>query len=584
MSTQFCVRADAHSILRNILNYFSDNHACIQELLQNASRAEASEVRVEIDTRAGAVTVADNGHGVFDPQDLIDIGKSDWNEGVRAERPAGMGLFSVFKLGGAAEVRSGRWRLTLDYDAMCGGKPAVYEGLLPAVKGTQVKVSRLHHAFGGEDMPHVEGYAERWQRQAEFMPYRTTIVVDGASRVVELYNPHALPKGALRVDTAWGFIDIHAETPERGCFSEVALIQQGIAVQLKRIEHFGRSNDSPWVRIHARPGTVNFTLPDRDAVLDDARFRSVVKEVKQACVDAVVRRITEFGEDGARRRLAGLVYCWDTLRVVELPEDLQRIRVRQDREYLHTLTRKDAAAALAKGRIPCSFEPGFHTAFELVSADLMLLPESEVALFKAMFPAAPVVTDIKFAITADDRSDLLWHCGDITLTFDTGEKRVVQPVPEQTVLANGDLDAEFVPDDRERADFRSGNDFAVVHSCADAVMWPNLDPWNSWHEEAMDSEQAEELWRTSDYAIHIAATWPGVPASDVTPDELVTLLRDRLAEGKECSFRFKDAKFEFEWSNRLNIRGMVVEVIENGKVTRKVRLVENCGYLQKVTP
>lgn len=584
MPTPLCVRADASSILRNILNYFSDNHACIQELLQNARRAEASEVRVEIDTRAGVVTVTDNGHGVSDPEDLLNIGKSEWNEGVRAERPAGMGLFSVFKLGGLAEVRSGRWRLTLDYDAMCAGKPAVYEGLLPPVKGTQVKVTRLHHEFGGDDMPHPEGYAERWQRQAEFMPYRTTIVIDGASRVVEPYNPMTVPAGTLRVDTAWGFIDIHTETPERGNYSEITLIQQGVAVKLKHIEHFGRSGDSPWVRIHGKPGTVNFTLPDRDAILDDATYRSIIKEVKKACVDAVVRRITEFGDDNARRRLAGLVYCWDTLRVVELPEDLQRLRVRMDREYLQTITRKDAAERIAKGQIPCSFDPLYHTAFELVPVDLLLLPESEAALFNAMFPKVPVVGDITFAISADDRSDLLWRCGDITLKFDTGETRVVQPVPEQAVLASGDLDAEFVPDDRERADFRSGYDFAVVHSCDDAVMCPNLDPWYTWHEEEMDHDQAEELWRVSDYAVHIAATWPGIPANDVTPDELVTLLRDRLAEGKECSFRFRDAAFEFEWSNRLNIRSMLVEVIENGKVTRKVRLVENCGYLQEVTP
>src|SRR5690606_39214945 len=125
MPTQLCVRADAHCIVRNILNYFSDNFACIQELLQNARRAEASEVRVEIDSHAGAVTVTDNGHGVIDPEDLLNIGRSEWNEGVKAERPAGMGLFSVFKLGGLAEVRSGRWQLTLDYDAMCAGKPAV---------------------------------------------------------------------------------------------------------------------------------------------------------------------------------------------------------------------------------------------------------------------------------------------------------------------------------------------------------------------------------------------------------------------------------------------------------------------------
>ena len=584
MPTQLSVLADASSILRNILNYFSDNFACMQELLQNARRAEASEVRVEIDTRAGTVTVTDNGHGVIDPEDLLNIGKSDWAEGVRAERPAGMGLFSVFKLGGLAEVRSGRWRLTLDYDAMCAGKPAVYEGLLPAIKGTQVIIRSLKDGFDTPDGLHPEGYAARWAREAEFMPFRTTtIVVDGEARVVEPFNPLAAPDGALRVTTAWGWIDLCTEAPERGeSRHHATLVQQGIEMETKKL-HLSGMYDSPWVRIFARPGTVNFTLPDRDALLDDAKFRALIREVKQASVDAVVGRITEFGDDGARRKLAGLVYSWDILRVIELPEDLQHVRVRLDREYLHTLSRKDAAARITKGSIPCSFEPGYHTAFELLPLETMQLPESEVGLFKAMFPEVPVVRDVSFAVTADDRSDLMWRCGAIALAFDSGETRVVQPVPEQTVLVDGALDGEFVPDNRERADFRSGYDFAVVHSCADAVMYPNLDPWQSWHEEAMDSDQADELWHTSDYAVHIVATWPGVPANDVTPDELVTLLRDRLADGKDCSFRFTDAKFEFEWSNRLSIRSMVVEVIEHGQVTRTVRLVENCGYLQETT-
>ena len=581
MPTQLCVRADAHSILRNILNYFSDNFACIQELLQNARRAEASEVRVDIDTRAGTVTVSDNGHGVIDPEDLLNIGRSEWAEGVKAERAAGMGLFSVFKLGGLAEVRSGRWRLTLDYDAMCAGKPAVYEGLLPAIKGTQVKVSRLVHQFCSEHMPHAEGYAERWMRQAEFMPYRTRVVVDGEVHLVEPYNPLHLCEGTLRVDTAWGFVDIHTRHPDRGDHAEVSLIQQGIAI---RLPGFAWSSDTPWVRIHAQPGTVNFTLPDRDKVIDDARYRALLKEVRTACVDTVVRRISEIGDGQARRRLAALVYTWDMLRVVELPEDLQWLHVSMDREYRQTLTRQQVAERLAKGALACAFAPGYHTAFELVPDAMLQLPASQLELFKVMFPKVPVIDDIAFAVTADDRSDLLWRVRDITYKFSTGETRVVQPVAEQTVLADGALGGEFVPDSRERADFRSGYDFAVVHSCADAVMYPNLDPWLTWHEEDTDTNQAEEMWRTSDYAVHIAATWPGVPANDVTPDELVTLLRDRLADGKQCSFRFKDAKFDCGWGNRLNIRSMLVEVIENGKVTRKVRLVENCGYLQETTP
>ncbi|MBP9893342.1 MAG: hypothetical protein KBG84_15670, partial [Planctomycetes bacterium] len=496
-----------------------------------------------------------------------------------AERPAGMGLFSVFKLGRLAEVRSGRWHLSTDFKAMCAGKLAVYEGMLPNVKGTQVKVSALVHDFCSEHMPHAQGYAERWEREAEFMPFRTTIVVDGAAKVIEPFNPLAVPAGALRINTAWGFIDIHTVTPERGDSSEITLIQQGIAAELKGVPRFGHYADSPWVRLHARPGTVNFTLPDRDAVLDDAQQRAMVKEVKQAGVDAVVSRITEFGDNDARRRLAGLVYAWDTLRVVELPADLQHLRVRMDAEYTQKMTRKEIAAAIAAGKLACSFEPTYHSAFDLVPAELLLLPESEVPLFKAMFPNVPVINEIEFAITADSRSAMLWRAGAITLKFDSGETRVVQPVTGQTVLANADLEAEFVPN--MRRDSESGVEFAVVHSCAGAVACPNLDPWYQSLEENMDHEQAEELWRTSDYAVAIAATWPGVPANDITPDELVTLLRARFNLGRDSSLRFTNATFEIDWGNRLSIGAATVEVIDEGEVSQTVNLREIDGYLRE---
>ncbi len=571
MPTQLCVRADARSILRNILNYFSDNFACIQELLQNARRAEASEVLVEIDSAAGVVTVTDNGHGVIDPQDLLNIGKSEWAAGVQAERPAGMGLFSVFKLGRLAEVRSGRWRLTLDYKAMCAGKPAVYEGLLPHMKGTQVRVSALVHGFASEHMPHAQGYAERWEREAEFMPFRTTIIVDGEKTVVEPFNPLAIPAGALRVSTDWGFIDIQTQRPENKRQAEVSLVQQGVCVELKGLPRFGYYAESPWVLIHARPGTVNFTLPDRDAVLDDAQSRALVEEVRRACVDAVVRRISEFGDNNTRQRLAGLVYAWDLLRVVELPEDLQYIHAG---DYPYKLTRLELAKSIAAGRLACSFSPTHESTLELAPVEFILLRDSELPLFKAMFPAVPVVNEMAFSVSPDVRDRLLWRTGAITLKFDSGETRVLQPGSGISVLVDGALDGEFVGGGEG-----SGEDFAVLHTCAEAVTCPNLDSWHQWHEEEMDHDQAEELWRTSDYAIAIAATWPGIPANDVTPDELVTQLRARLNLGRDCPLRFKNATFEIDWGNRLNISAATVEVIEDGEVCRNERLTEVDGFL-----
>ena len=49
----------------------------------------------------------------------------------------------------------------------------------------------------------------------------------------------------MRINTAWGFIDIHIVTPERGDSSEITLIQQGIAAELKHLDEFPNPDEHP---------------------------------------------------------------------------------------------------------------------------------------------------------------------------------------------------------------------------------------------------------------------------------------------------------------------------------------------------
>lgn len=66
----------------------------IIELLQNARRAGATEVRIT--NRNNLIRVEDNGSGVQDFQKLLDLGSSGWNEQIESgEDPAGVGLFSL---------------------------------------------------------------------------------------------------------------------------------------------------------------------------------------------------------------------------------------------------------------------------------------------------------------------------------------------------------------------------------------------------------------------------------------------------------------------------------------------------------
>jgi hypothetical protein len=67
----------------------------IIELLQNARRAGATEVRIT-NRNNNLVMVEDNGSGIQDFQKLLDLGSSGWDERIESgEDPAGVGLFSL---------------------------------------------------------------------------------------------------------------------------------------------------------------------------------------------------------------------------------------------------------------------------------------------------------------------------------------------------------------------------------------------------------------------------------------------------------------------------------------------------------
>jgi len=68
------------------------------ELLQNSRRAGASRIDIACcaDKDGARLTLVDDGTGVADPQTMIALGDSGWNQRIHeAEDPAGMGVFSL---------------------------------------------------------------------------------------------------------------------------------------------------------------------------------------------------------------------------------------------------------------------------------------------------------------------------------------------------------------------------------------------------------------------------------------------------------------------------------------------------------
>ena len=107
----------------------------IIEILQNARRAKATEVRIS--NKDGFVTIEDNGCGIEDFQKLLDLGGSGWDEKLEAgEDPAGVGLFSMAPK--EVTITSGDRQIVIDKDGWTG-KPVQVTKISNKINGTILK-------------------------------------------------------------------------------------------------------------------------------------------------------------------------------------------------------------------------------------------------------------------------------------------------------------------------------------------------------------------------------------------------------------------------------------------------------------
>ena len=89
------IKARVHDATIDKVAQFFDagSTTVMQELFQNARRSGATQVEItELDE--STITIRDNGHGIEDPQCVLDFGRSEWNA-LDHENPAGMGLFAL---------------------------------------------------------------------------------------------------------------------------------------------------------------------------------------------------------------------------------------------------------------------------------------------------------------------------------------------------------------------------------------------------------------------------------------------------------------------------------------------------------
>lgn len=252
----------------------------VRELLQNARRAGASEVRIALSREDGVrLTISDDGIGIADPASVLTLGESRWDGDIgRSEDPAGMGMFSM--AGHAVTIVSRHVASTTAWTAKVSAE--AWDGsceiaVLPAARapGTTIVIdlpgawddhvdrvvaaAALHYPlpvfFGGEECPR-----EAWLDKAVHVAVWngcTIGVFVGANR----FQGNAL--------------NFHGVTvPSR--LPTLAEIQNGASFYAK-------------VDIHDCPA-VKLVLPARKEVVENAAMLGLREAAERALFEAVAAR------------------------------------------------------------------------------------------------------------------------------------------------------------------------------------------------------------------------------------------------------------------------------------------------------
>jgi hypothetical protein len=116
----------------------------LAELLQNSRRSGALKVKLELSSLEDGgvrVSVADDGCGIADMQELLDLASTGWDEAVgEAEIPAGMGFFALVSFSDKpVSVASLNWRTEISKDVFQGRGEAEVEETDEIVNGTRIE-------------------------------------------------------------------------------------------------------------------------------------------------------------------------------------------------------------------------------------------------------------------------------------------------------------------------------------------------------------------------------------------------------------------------------------------------------------
>lgn len=251
----------------------------LNETLQNARRAGASKITIDIDeaSKPALLTIRDDGTGISDPANFVTLGESKWDSPVYGEDTAGMGAFALSATTATITSRaigaSQGWRATITPQAWSGQTDIAVEPI-NTDHGTTIQIEmsvdwllRVDHAvkvaakffplpviFKGKECPRSDWFAKAIHRKK----------LNGYELGVIETRDHGTPT-----------INFHGLTIENTSLPTIREVSGTTYRVLVNMTH---------------AAGIELVLPARKEVIQNAAFEALKDEAKIAIFEAIANK------------------------------------------------------------------------------------------------------------------------------------------------------------------------------------------------------------------------------------------------------------------------------------------------------
>ncbi len=269
---------------------FKDIYCFLDEDVQNAQRAKATEVRITVDRSNNAVIIENNGNILSNPQALFSIAESDWDDEVRnSESPFGMGFYSNITVSNLINVYSGNTYITFDVENMI------------STNNTEIKVEEIDEYYNGfklilNNFDFNTVYSYKIQERAEILgKYVHDLDV--------YYNDELIEKKDL---TEGDDSEYQFSVNDEDCQGWIALAGNYSWGDNLNIFYKGRLVSKlegfPYLKgdLHVNDKTLNLTSPDRKDIIKDKKlsnFKELIRVyVEEYCNSLLIDGVEDINE------------------------------------------------------------------------------------------------------------------------------------------------------------------------------------------------------------------------------------------------------------------------------------------------